>query len=76
MGQAWKPKDRHILVVARFCLKLSNHSFCGKSGLEVSVWPYARIVVGLPDKAVAETREQVRNAIAAISLSRRPSESR
>ena len=32
----------------------------------------AFIVVGLPDKAVAESRERVRNAIAAIGLSLPP----
>ena len=34
--------------------------------------PHTFIVVGLPDKAVAESRERVRNAIAAIGLSLPP----
>ena len=41
--------------------------------VQLSAGPPAFVIVGLPDKAVAESRERVRAALAAIGLALPPS---
>ena len=68
----FKDRDSRMVAIARTVAYLGLEARSVEVQCQVAAGVPAFIVVGLPDKAVAESRERVRAAIAAIGLSLPP----